>query len=39
MGILSGSDVEVVSGLQEGDMVVVAGMTLLSDGVKVNVRN
>ncbi|MCL2843857.1 MAG: efflux RND transporter periplasmic adaptor subunit [Chitinivibrionia bacterium] len=39
MGILSGSDVEVVSGLQEGDVVVIAGMTLLSDGVKVNVRN
>ena len=38
MGILSGSNVEIVSGLNDGDVVVIAGMTLLSDGLRVNIR-
>jgi RND family efflux transporter MFP subunit len=38
MGILSGGDIEVVSGINEGDVVVIAGKTLLSDGSIVNIR-
>jgi RND family efflux transporter MFP subunit len=37
LGINSGSDVEIKSGLNEGEKFVVAGMTLLSDGSKIKV--
>ena len=32
-----GMEYEVLSGLEEGDTVVVKGQSLLKDGVKVNV--
>lgn len=37
VGLDNGSDIEVVSGLQEGDMVIVKGQNYISDGSKVKV--
>jgi RND family efflux transporter MFP subunit len=37
LGINSGSDLEIISGLKEGELFVVAGAALLSDGRKVNI--
>ena len=37
LGINSGSDLEIVSGLKEGERYVVSGAALLADGRKVNV--
>jgi RND family efflux transporter MFP subunit len=36
-GINSGSDIEIISGLSDGERFVIAGASLLSDGVKVNI--
>jgi RND family efflux transporter MFP subunit len=37
LGINSGSDLEIISGIQEGERFVVTGASLLSDSVKVNI--
>ena len=37
MGIKSGNNVEIKSGLKEGDEYVFAGMTLLSNGTKIKI--
>jgi len=37
LGINSGSDIEIISGVKEGEKFVVFGASLLSDGVKVKI--
>jgi len=37
LGVRTGTEYEIISGLSEGDQVIVSGATLLSDGSKVKV--